>query len=141
MKKLLLCMLIFVAFFSSCNLFTLTGAETSIPENFYSSGNSIPPIATGTSVSGGLTGGSNPSCGLGQTVIIFGAGFTSDISIELYNITEASFHTPTSISFIDSTEIQIVLPGNLGSAGSSFSIKVSNSYGVSKTFAFRIACA
>ena len=147
MKLIFVSALVFCAFFSSCNVFTLTGAETDVAPDFVSGGNTyntyytdIPPIVTGTSSSTIYTG-SNPNCGAGVTVTIYGAKFTNDTIVELYNISESSTHTPTSTIFVDETQIDIVLPSNLSSASGPFSIKIENSIGPSRAFAFNLGCA
>lgn len=133
----------FFAFFSSCNIFTLTGASSGTHGNFGDhnfAGGSFPPIVTSSSV-GGMYTGSNTDCGAGVTITIYGANFTNDMTIDLFDTATGMPYTINSYSIVDPSEATITLGTGIPGSGTNIGVQVVNGNGSSKAFAYSSGCA
>ena len=139
---LVLGVLSFFTFFSSCNLFTLTGASSEVHGDFYNdnfTSSAHPPVVTSASVSSIFTGGTG-NCGNGETIQVYGANFTSSTQFTLFRTDDGVTYSMTLNSIVDSSEASVTI-GEALPIGYTYGIWATNEHGSSKAFAFNAGCA
>ena len=128
MKYLILSIGVFAAFFSSCNVFTLTGAQTEIGFNNYAGATPLPPIVTSARVPSG-------NCVSGESATLYGTGFTSDMNVQFFDVATNVYTMSANITTVNNTDMNVDLPSDVPN-NVNLGVHVTSPNGESKAYAF-----